>query len=385
MKSLVVATLVLSAFLSITVSGQVKPVAVANNPPNANSTPKQPATDAIPAREFGQDPKALTAHENVIPSASPTLQAKSDLNHSDTTRHAGTVPPANSSDRKVPSPSPEPRVVQGGAKPSEPGSAVSLQSNTAASAAAPAAVAPTQVYKVGVGDVLDIKLPDNPVRSSTLFTVLENGVLEYPFAGNPIVVAGLTAPEIAALLRQRIKIFDNPTVTVDVRDYASHAVSVRGLVAAAGTKLLRREAVPLYAILAEALVLPEGAQATITRKGCAPIVVDLQDIGLSETLVLPGDAIKVSAMPPPPTEFYFVGGEISSPGQKTYHSGLTLTQAILASGGTKTGAGSRVRISRRGVDGILSTEEFNLRRIQSGKDPDPVLRKDDRIEVTTSN
>ena len=43
------------------------------------------------------------------------------------------------------------------------------------------------------------------------------------------------------------------------RDYAaSHAVTVTGFVSAPGAKTLRREAVPLYAILAEALVLPRS-------------------------------------------------------------------------------------------------------------------------------
>src|SRR5437667_205919 len=123
----------------------------------------------------------------------------------------------------------------------------------------------------------------------------------------------------------------------------------------------------------------------ITREGSAPIVVDLKDANQSATLVVPGDVIKVSGMPPAPTEFYFVGGEISSPGQKAFHAGLTLTQAILASGGTKAGAGARVRVSRQGADGRLTSEEFNVRKIQTGKDPDPVLQKDDRIEVTNSN
>jgi protein involved in polysaccharide export with SLBB domain len=247
------------------------------------------------------------------------------------------------------------------------------------------ATASTQVYRVGVRDVLDIQLADLPGNNSTLFTVLEDGAVDYPLAGNPIVVDGMTTAEIAALLKQRIKIFDNPAVAVNVRDYASHAVTISGFVAAPGTKILRREAMPLYAMLAEALVLPEAACATLIRPGHAPIVVDLKDASLSATLVLPDDVIKVSGPPAAPTEFYFVGGEISSPGQKPFHAGLTLTQAILASGGTNPSTGSKVKVSRQGTDGRLSTEEFNLRKIQSGKTPDPFLQNGDRIEVTTAN
>ena len=94
-----------------------------------------------------------------------------------------------------------------------------------------------------------------------------------------------------------------------------------------------------------------------------------------------GDIIKVSGALPAPTEFFFIGGAINSPGQKPYHDGITLTQAILASGGTAANAGDTVRVSRLGTTGRLITEEHNLRKIQSGNIPDPVLQKGDRIEV----
>jgi protein involved in polysaccharide export with SLBB domain len=246
-------------------------------------------------------------------------------------------------------------------------------------------MASTQVYRIGPNDVLDIQLAGNASRKSTLFTVLAGGLLEYPLAGDPIRVAGMTTAEIAAVLRQRIKIFENPAVVVNVRDYASHTVTITGFVAAPGTKALRREAVPLYAMLAEVVALPEAARATITRQGRPTIVLDLKDPNHSSTLVVAGDVIKVMGAAPPPSEFFFVGEGLNSPGQKPYHVGLTLTQAILASGGVRMSAGSKVRISRQRADGRLVNEDYDLRRIQSGKIPDPILEKGDRIEVTGNN
>jgi protein involved in polysaccharide export with SLBB domain len=246
-------------------------------------------------------------------------------------------------------------------------------------------LASTQVYRIGVNDVLDIQIAGKPSRESTLFTVNSQGLLEYPLAGESIAVAGLTTPEVAVLLRQRIKIFENPAVVVTVRDYASHAVTVTGFVASPGRKILRREAVPLYAILAEALVLPEAGRATITRAGRSPIVADLKDANHAATLVIAGDIIKVSGIPPGPSEFFFIGGAIGSPGQKPYHTGLTVTQALLASGGTTTKSDARIRISRLGPNGRLITEDHNLRKIQTGKTEDPVLEKGDRIEVMPIN
>src|SRR5258705_9896451 len=241
--------------------------------------------------------------------------------------------------------------------------------------------ASTQVYFVGPGDVLDIQLSNYPSRNSTLFTVLPEGVLEYPLAGSPIVVCGITTVEIATLLQQRIKIFDDPKVKVDVRDYASHAVTIIGFVSAPGTKILRREAVPLYTMLAEALVLPEAARATISRQGAPPINIDLKDARLSAALVVPGDVIKVTGAAS--AQFFFVGGEIRSPGQKPFHAGLTLTQAILASGGTKTSGDLKVKVSREGNERKIPTQKIQPRKKQNGEKPDPNFQKGDRGQGTT--
>jgi polysaccharide biosynthesis/export protein len=389
-KNLTFNAFILVAALAIsatgTVSAQVKSVAAANNQSVSKpGTPAQNPANATRARVLGQDAKVSAP--NTIVAIDDTLQAKAKpdfKNHTEARRfrRTGVI-----SDK----PSPNPNVLPESSR----ARAINLQplASNSANVSLPNSVANTspiattssQLYRVGVRDVLDIQLAENSSSSSTLFTVLDGGLLEYPLAGNPIAVTGLTTPEIAALLRQRIKIFDNPTVAVNVRDYASHAVTVTGFVAAPGVKTLRREAVPLYALLAEASALPEAAQATITRQGRQPIVIDLKDSNLSSTLVVPGDSIKVSGMPAGPTEFFFIGGEINAPGQKPYHAGLTLTQAVLASGGTKTNAGSKVRVSRQGADGRLIAEEYNLRKIQSGKTPDPVLQKDDRIEVSSAN
>ena len=394
MKSLVFAALVLSASLAMTASGQVKSVAAANNQPSSK-TATDPA-NATRARVLSQDRSVIATTGKPVGSTAPKSQARADFNnHSDAARYrranAPAVTPADSANKTSANASPDGSrtsnlsIGHSSLKPASSTKTSTLPAKSTASASIPMATAATQIYRVGPGDVLDIRLADNPGRNSTLFTVLDDGVLEYPLAGNPVVVGGMTTPEIAGLLRQRIKIFDNPRVKVDVRDYASHAVSISGYVAAPGIKILRREAMPLYAMLAEALVLPEAGRATITREGVAPIVVDLKDPKLSATLVVPGDIIKVTGTPPAPSEFFFVGGEISSPGQKPFHAGLTLTQAILASGGTKPSAGSKVRVSRQAANGRLATEEFNLRKVQTGKTADPVLQKGDRIEVTTGN
>ena len=241
--------------------------------------------------------------------------------------------------------------------------------------------APTAVYRVGVGDVLDIRLTNLPTRESTLFTVLRNGLLEYPLLSGPLAVSGMTTDEIAALLSNEIKVIKTARVSVSVRDYASHTLVITGLVDNPGRKTMRREAMPLFAVLAEALPRPEASLATIVRDGTS-LAVSLGDEAAMATLVLPGDAIKISGGANTPRRFVYVGGDVVSRGEKEFRDGMTLTQAILSAGGVSTGSKTSVRVARRNRNGFLMTSEYSLQSIKDGKSTDPLLEAGDRIEVT---
>ena len=258
-------------------------------------------------------------------------------------------------------------------------------SNAAAPAAAPAPAAPlTSLYRIGVGDILDIRLLNHPdSRQSTLYTVLAGGLIEYPLIREHVAVSGLTTEELAAQLVAELRhrgIFERPQVRVSVREYSSHAVIVSGLVSDPGTKILRREAVPLYVVVAESQPRPEAGRAVVISHATGKTThVDLLDAAGMSMLVQQGDVISLTARPP---EFFYVGGEIASPGQKSFHMGLTLTQAVLASGGVTALAGPKVKVLRQGADGKLVAAEYNLREIEGGQVPDPALHAGDRIEVS---
>jgi len=153
-------------------------------------------------------------------------------------------------------------------------------------------------------------------------------------------------------------------------------VIITGLVGSPGTKILRREAVPLYVLLAEVQPRLDAARAAIMRAGAPTQVVDLSDSTALNFIVRPGDVINLTARP---QEFYYIGGRISYPGQKTFQPGITLVQAILAAGGLARD--NVVELSREGWDGRLATTKFNLKEIKLGKIQDPRLQPGDRIEV----
>ncbi|HVF55194.1 MAG TPA: polysaccharide biosynthesis/export family protein [Pyrinomonadaceae bacterium] len=322
------------------------------------------AANAIPPVDTGlpsatSDAPSKSGGAPVVPLASPVKSAPEE-------NGGETKPNAN---RESPAPSKNPT----------PGT---TSNSTAASAATPA-VSLTSLYRIGTGDVLDIRLLNqSDPRQSTLYTVMAGGVLEYPLLSDPLTVSGMTVEELAGQLIAELKhraIYDKPQVRVSVRDYASHAVLVSGLVSDPGTKILRREAIPLYVVVAEAQAKPEAGRAVVVSHSTGQTTsVDLTDAAGMNLLVQPGDVVNVVARQ---REFFYIGGEIGAPGQKDFHPGMTLTQAVLASGGATRPEASRIKVSRQGADGRLVFTEYNLSEIEEGRIPDPGLQPGDRIEV----
>ena len=239
----------------------------------------------------------------------------------------------------------------------------------------------TKMYRVGPNDVLDIRLNNSSSPQSTLFTVTPSGFLEYPVLVEPVPVHGLLVEEIAAKIEAELTrraLADKPKVQVGVRDYASHTILISGLVKDSGTKILRREAVPLYVVLADAQPLPEASHATILRNDSnETFEINLASSTDMNMLVRPGDVITLQ---PNEEQFLYVGGAVKSPGEKVYRRGLTLMQVILAAGGVSHKA-KEVRLGRDDGKGFLVTNRYKLKDIDAGKERDPLVRPGDRIMV----
>lgn len=249
-----------------------------------------------------------------------------------------------------------------------------------------AALSPTEIYKIGIGDILIIGLQNAPGSAANYFTVLSDGAIDYPLAGEMVSVQGLTTEEIEILLEEKIKLYKNPQVVVKVREYASHTFTVLGLVEKAGEKFLQREAVPLYVVRAEAVTQPQAKIAIIKRADSVTESVNLDDSKSDNILIFSGDIVEFKAFESASSDsqtpqFYFIGGNINAAGQKNFHSGITLTQAILASGGLKKSGVRKVIIRRKNQEGLLSPLEFDLNSIKNGKQVDPVLQSGDTIEI----
>jgi protein involved in polysaccharide export with SLBB domain len=235
-----------------------------------------------------------------------------------------------------------------------------------------------KIYRVGPGDVLDVQFNDT---SSGTFTVGATGLLEHPNLSQPLPVAGKTVDEIADRIQITLNAraaAQNAKVSVSVSDYVSHKILVSGLVKEPGAKILRREAIPLSVVIADAQRLPEAARAKVVRNESKEVVtIDLANDTEMNFLVRPGDVITLETEP---VQFIYVGGEVKEPGEKTFRRGLTLTQAILIAGGF-IGKPKEARVSRDSGNGFLVMTRYKLQEIDTGKRPDVPVQPGDRITV----
>lgn len=280
---------------------------------------------------------------------------------------------------------PEPKTEIAGNKTPESRSSAN-KTMEVAKRASRASLPPTETYKVGVGDVLYVSLQNAPAKASTYFTILNDGTIDYPLAGEMVSVSGLKTEEIEDILREKIKLYENPQVVVKVREFSSQTINVLGLVENAGRKSLQRDAVPLFVIKAEAIIQSRANQVVIRRVNGVIETLSLSDAKTDEVLVLNGDIIEFNFSGDATNkndvpQYFYIGGEMISVGQKDFHKGMTLTQAILASGGVKNSKVKKVILRRKNAEGLLVSTEYNLKNIKDGKNPDPEILAGDTIEI----
>src|SRR5215831_15011271 len=168
-------------------------------PPRAQTNTN--SQGSTPSQAIKIDPKIGNAHAK-LDETYARLRAE-DKSVGDGT--AGSEKRAGTSSLSVPDPV--------GAVPGPPTSAVEL----------------LQIYRVGIGDVLDVRLSKAPANASTLFTVSRHGLLEHPILAHPLMVAGLTPEEISSRIKAELKsllVNEKPEVLVSVREYVSHTILV---------------------------------------------------------------------------------------------------------------------------------------------------------------
>lgn len=244
---------------------------------------------------------------------------------------------------------------------------------------------PTEIYKIGVGDVLFVNLKNTP-KAAGYYTVRHDGTIDFPLAGENPTVVKKTVEQIEAELTAAITLYSNPQVEVKVREYASHKINVSGMAERVGEQSLQRDAMPLYVIRAEALVSSAATKVIIRRGDLANVeTYDLRDEKTGEILIYPGNSVEFTADGKrsllASSGFFYIAGEVNSSGQKQFTDGMTLFQAVISAGGAK-GNPKKATLRRKNDKGTLNVAEYNLRAIKDGKASDPLISPGDMIEIS---
>jgi protein involved in polysaccharide export with SLBB domain len=186
-------------------------------------------------------------------------------------------------------------------------------------------------------------------------------------------------------LQEKIKLYENPQVSVKLRENNSHTYTVLGLVEKPGEKSLQREAYPLLVVRAESIVQAKADRAVIKHRNGQTENINLKDATSENVLVYSGDIVEFTSSDAVSADgakqFYYIGGEIVSGGQKDFYKGITLTQAILASGGLKRQSAKKVVIRRKNAAGMLDSINVDLKAVKDGKAADPEIDAGDTIEI----
>lgn len=235
------------------------------------------------------------------------------------------------------------------------------------------------LIKLGVGDTVSVQVYGRPELNTTTY-VSDDGTIPLPLAGN-VQIAGLSPAKagqrVASAFRDG-KFLVDPQVTMFLVQSRSQQVSVLGEVRTPGR----------FGIESRTTMMDVLAQAGGTTDNASDMVVLLRpdktgkvirhsiDLrGLSQkNLPLPtlrlrgGDSIFV-----PPSEQFYIHGEVKAPNMYRLETGMTVVQAISRGGGiTPRGSSSRIEIRHRRPDGTYVTRTAN---------PNDTVQADDVILV----
>jgi polysaccharide export outer membrane protein len=266
-------------------------------------------------------------------------------------------------------------------------------------------MAPYRDYKIGPEDLLEITVFEEEKLNKTV-RVSSQGNISLPLLG-VFRVKALTANELEKEIRDLLaeKYFQDPHVSVFIKEYRSQRISVMGAVEKPGvfdvtgpkTVLdllamaggLKEDAGQLLFLIRPPRMEEGGSKGKIDADEQSPktLIIDLEELlvkgGLSLNLPLThGDVINI-----PVSGKIFVGGEVVKPGGFPLKGKrMTVNQAIAVAEGLKPEAnGSETKIFRYSEKGgkkeILSV---NVYAIQKGTSDDFYLKENDIVIVPKS-
>ena len=257
-------------------------------------------------------------------------------------------------------------------------------------------------YRIGPGDVLDIRILNRPNLSRDSVRVEGNGTIRMPLIEGTIQAACLTEGELAKSVTGRyLKYYRNPQVDVFIKEYKGSQVAIIGYVGDQGRYQLQRR-IRLLELLTFAKGPSQNAGQTInvihspTAHQCEPetqqdeVITGMASYKLSETLLgmenanpylENGDIVTI-----PEADHIYVVGDVLAPQPIALKEPITLSRAIAMAGGLgKDSKKDKIRVVRQEPGSTTKKEIFvDLGAIEKKKAEDIALEPNDIIDVPTS-
>jgi polysaccharide biosynthesis/export protein len=280
--------------------------------------------------------------------------------------------------------------------------------NPAASAqAAPEPKQPVHAdlrYRIGPGDVLEVRVFDRPNLSRDSIRVDASGLIRMPLIATEIKAACQTEAELSrAIAKAYLEYLKDPQVDVYIKEYNSQPVSLTGAVQKPGSFQLQRQV-----RLRELLIIAGGPTTSAGQNVqvvndpagqiCEPDPDERRVLSLDPNLkiykldsvmsgdpsmnpfVRPGDFINV-----PEANQAYVVGNVYKPSPVPLAGKLTVTRAVAMAGGTLPYSKGNVRLLRLTPDQNGTREIFlNLKEMQRNVQEDVALQAGDIVEVEVS-
>jgi polysaccharide biosynthesis/export protein len=233
-----------------------------------------------------------------------------------------------------------------------------------ASAQQAAAVAGNSQYRLAAGDVIRISVYQS--ADLTLETRLtEAGTISYPLLGS-VALAGLTVTEAEKRIADGLRsgnFVKQPQVSIAVQTVRGNQVSVLGQVGRPGRYPLETGNVQLTDMIATAGgIVGTGADQIVvvgTRNGQPyRVEIDLPSVfgpnrRANDLMLQNGDVVWVDRAP-----MIYMYGEVQRPGSLRLERGMSVMQALAASGGlTQRGTERGLRVHRRDAQGQVRVIE----------------------------
>ncbi len=248
--------------------------------------------------------------------------------------------------------------------------------------------APARELMIGAGDLLEVSLYGMP-DFKTDVRVSSGGEISLPMLGT-VSVRGLSVEQGATLIERNLSekgIFNDPHITVFVKEYATQGISVLGEVQKPGIYPLLGERNLYDAISSAGGTTPKaGRFVMVTRRNDPqhPLQVPLlsgADSMKNNVTVEPGDTIVVSK-----AGVVYVVGDVHQPGGFVMENGndITVLKAIALAQGTNPNAKlDGARVIRKTAEGPQDVP-LSLKKIMAAQAPDIQLQADDVVFVPGS-